>query len=128
MNTRSLLIFTALAEMLTGIGLLLDPALVIKLLLGAEISDPVVFTITRVAGSAILSLAVACWFLRSNSQSPGANALVSGLLVYNIAVFAILAYSAVTYKATALLIGVVIIHGLLAMACMNSLRKLKQPV
>jgi len=128
MKTRSILIFTAVAEMLTGIGLLLVPALVIKLLLGAELKDPVVFTIARVAGSAILSLAVACWFLRDTYQDPGAKALVIGMFVYNTAVFATLAYSAFTYKVTPLLIGALIFHFLMAIAYINSLRKLKQAV
>ncbi len=126
MKTQTLLVFTAVLELLTGVGLLLAPALLIHILLGAEISDPVVFTITRVGGSAIVSLAVVCWLARKDQQSPGSKALVSGLLVYNIVVFATLAYSAFSYKTTPALIAALIVHGLLAIACFNSLQKFKK--
>ena len=126
MKTQSLLIFTAVLEGLTGIGLLLAPALIIQILLGAGISDPVVLTITRVGGSAILSLALACWFGRKDQQSMASKAIISAMLVYNIAVFVTLAYSAFSFKTTPALIAALVIHGLLAIACFNSLRKFKQ--
>jgi len=126
MKTQTLLVSTAVLEMLTGIGLLLAPALLIKILLGAEISDPVVFTIARVGGSAIVSLALACWIARSDQRSIGSRAVISGMLVYNIAVFATLAYSAFSYKTTPFLIAALVLHGLLAIACINSLQKFKK--
>jgi hypothetical protein len=126
MKTQSLLVITAVLEMLTGLGLLLAPALIIHVLLGAELNDPVVLTIARVAGSAIGSLALACWITRRDQLSIGSQALVSGLLFYNIAVFASLLYSAFSYKSTPLLIAALVAHGLLAVACIQSLRKFKR--
>jgi hypothetical protein len=128
MKTQTLLVFTAILEMLTGIGLILVPAFLIRILLGAEINDPVVFTISRVGGSAIFSLGLACWLTRADQRSIGSKALISGMLLYNIVVFATLAYSAFTYKITPALIAALIVHGFLAIACYNSLRKFKDPV
>jgi hypothetical protein len=128
MKTQTLLALTAVLELLTGIGLLLAPALLIHLLLGAEINDAVVFTITRVGGSAIISLALACWLARKDYQGMGSKALITGMLVYNIAVFTTLAYSAYSYKTTPILIAALVAHGLLAVFCINSLQKFKKSI
>ena len=123
MKARTLLVFTSFLEILTGIGLLLAPGMLIRILLGAEVNDPIVFTIARVGGSAILSVGIICWLARNGSQSPALKALTSGLLVYNVAVFATLAYSAVSYKMTPALIAALVVHGALAVFCISSLQK-----
>ena len=110
MQPRTLLVFTAFLEILTGLGLLLAPALIIRILLGADIQDPVVFTITRVGGSAILSIGIVCWMARNAPQSTAVKALTSGLFVYNLAVFTVLALSGVNYKTTAALIAALFAH------------------
>lgn len=127
MKTQTLLSYTAILEILTGIGLIVAPALLIHILLGAEINDPVVFTISRVGGSAILSLGVTCWLAKKDPQSAALKALISGMLLYNMAVFITLAYSVVTYKTTIALIAALIIHFGLGMVCLFSLQKFKLP-
>lgn len=106
--------------------MILAPALLIRILLGAEINDPVVFTISRVGGSAILSLGLACWLARKDQQTAGLKALISGMLLYNIAVFITLALSALTYKTTVALIAAMIVHFALAIVCLTSLQKFKR--
>jgi len=69
---KKLLIFTGVAEAATGVALLVVPALVGRLLLGAELAG-VSIVIARVAGIALLALAVGCW--------PGPALL--GMLTYN---------------------------------------------
>jgi hypothetical protein len=128
MKAQTLLVYTAVLEVLTGIGLLLAPALLIRILLGAELSDPVAFTIARVGGSAIVAIGIMCWLARKDQQSISLRALTSGLLVYNIAVFATLAYSAVSYKTTPALIVALIVHFALAIFCLSSLQKFRRPV
>jgi hypothetical protein len=128
MKTQTLLTLTAILEMLTGIGLILAPALLIRILLGAEMNDPVVFTISRVGGSAIFSLGIACWLAQKTPPGLGTKALITGMLCYNIAVFLTLIYSAFTYKITIALIAAIVVHFLLAIACMSSLRKIKPSV
>ncbi|HEY4966504.1 MAG TPA: hypothetical protein VII28_08895 [Puia sp.] len=128
MKPQTLLVFTAVLETLTGIGLLLAPVLLIRILLGAEINDPVVVTIARVGGSAITAIGVTCWLARKDQQGTGLKALTSGLLVYNTLVLVVLAYSAVNYKTTPMLIAALIGHFVLAIFCVSSLQKFRRPV
>jgi len=128
MKPQTLLVFTAVLETLTGIGLLLAPALLSQVLLGAEINDPVDFTIARVGGSAITAIGIMCWLARREQQGTGLKALTSGLLVYNTAVFIVLAYSAVSFKTTPALIAALIVHFALAIFCITSLQKFRRPV
>ena len=71
----------ALAEAATGAALLLVPALVGQLLLGAELTGAAV-TVARVAGIALIALAVAC----------GLGTPLLGMLIYSAAVTLYLAY------------------------------------
>ena len=57
---KKLLIFTGVAEAATGVALMVAPALVGRLLLGAELAG-VSVVVARVAGIALLALGVGCW-------------------------------------------------------------------
>ena len=57
---KLLLKLTALAEAATEVALLMVPALVSRLLLGAEVSG-VAIPIARVTGIALIALGVGCW-------------------------------------------------------------------
>jgi hypothetical protein len=72
---KNLLRVTAIGEAATGLALLIVPSLVGELLLGQETTG-VAIVVTRVAGIALIALAVACW--------PGPPVL--GMLVYSAAV------------------------------------------
>jgi hypothetical protein len=124
--TKNLLTIAALVEMLTGLALLLAPALVVRILLGTDISTPVEFTIARVAGSAIISLAIACWLARNNQVSQAANALLFAMLVYNITISVTLAYFGISSQTTVALIAALIAHFVLAAGCILSLRNLNR--
>lgn len=87
--TKKLLTVTALIEGGTGLLLIAAPSWIVALLLGAESLDAVALTLVRIAGAAIFSLAVACWFSR---QGELAAAIVKAMLFYNISVASILAY------------------------------------
>jgi len=78
---KRVLIFAAVAECATGLGLLIVPSLVAKLLLGAELAGTAVI-VARVAGIALTSLGVACW---------PCTPLV-GMLIYSTAIALYLAY------------------------------------
>jgi hypothetical protein len=62
---KRLLSIPAAIEAATGMALIIDPPLVTRLLLGAEISGAAV-AVGRVAGVGLLALGLACW--------PGTNA------------------------------------------------------
>ena len=73
--------FGAGGEAATGLALLIVPSLVGQLLLGEELAG-VAIPVARVAGIALLALAIACW--------PGPPLV--GLLIYSAAITLYLAY------------------------------------
>src|SRR5208337_5374634 len=75
------LIFAAVAEAVTGLALLIAPALVGQLLLGEPLTG-VAIPVARVAGIALIGLGIACW--------PGPPLI--GILTYSAAVTLYLAY------------------------------------
>jgi hypothetical protein len=87
---KKLLSITAIIEAATGVGLLAAPAVLAQLLLGATLDAPAAITVARVAGAALLALAVACWLARDDGR-----AMVVAMLFYNVAAVTILTYAAV---------------------------------
>jgi hypothetical protein len=81
---KRLLTVTALLEVGIGIGLLVVPSQVAQLLLGAALDVPASVTVARVAGAALLTIAVACWLARSDALSCAARGLVSAMVLYNL--------------------------------------------
>jgi hypothetical protein len=75
------LTFAAVGEASTGLALLIVPALVGRVLLGEELTG-IAIPVARVAGIALIALAVACW--------PGSPLV--GMLAYSAAVTLYLAY------------------------------------
>jgi hypothetical protein len=78
---KKALAFAAVAELVTGLALLLAPSLVGRLLFGQELAGLGVVA-GRVAGIALIALSVACW--------PGPP--IAGMLFYSAAVAVYLAY------------------------------------
>jgi hypothetical protein len=75
-----LLTFTAVIEAATGLALMAVPAVVVRLLLGADISGASI-SLGRVAGFTLLSLGLACWPGRDAS---GNTAPARAMLIYNV--------------------------------------------
>jgi hypothetical protein len=78
---KNALSFSAVAEVATGLGLLIVPSLVGKLLLGEQFAG-VAIPVARVAGIALIALGIACW--------PGPPLV--GMLTYSAVVTLYLAY------------------------------------
>ena len=91
---KRFLILTAIIEAATGLALIALPAIVVRLLLGAEISGAGI-PLGRVAGAALLALGVACWLARDDTQSRAARGLVVAMLMYNIVATAVLAFAGI---------------------------------
>jgi len=78
---KKVLVSAAVAEVATGLALLIVPSLVGQLLLGEELAG-VAISVARVAGIALVGLGIACW--------PGPP--LAGMLTYSSAVALYLAY------------------------------------
>jgi hypothetical protein len=72
---KKLLTLAAVAEVVTGMALIVVPSLVVKLLFGADIADIGVVT-SRFAGLALIALGVACGPFESASRA------LYGMLTY----------------------------------------------
>jgi len=118
-----LLKLTALIEAATGLGLIAVPAIVVRLLLGAEISGATI-PLGRVAGVALLALGVACWLARGDTQSRAARGLVSAMALYNIGAALILALAGIGSGFVGIVLWpAVILHAVMALWCVACLRR-----
>ncbi len=120
---KTLQIASALIELGAGLALLSYPSVAVVLLVGARLEEPAALTVARVCGSALVALGVACWLARADAQSRAANGLVAAMLLYDIAVAALLAYAALGNG----LYGValwpaVVLHTLMSVWCVACLR------
>jgi len=109
-------------EAATGLGLLVAPAVVAKLLLGGEITG-ISIVVGNLTGVTLISLAIACW----PRVGATGGASYAAMLVYNVLVALLLAETGATATATGILLWpVVVIHlifaVLLALASIGSRR------
>ena len=75
-------------EIGAGVVLLVAPAMVITLVFGPSQMQPAA-AMGRLAGAALLALGATCWWARHDGNSLASRALMSGLLIYNVAVVAL---------------------------------------
>jgi hypothetical protein len=120
---KALLITTAISEITTGIALLAVPALLVSILLGATLDTSAGLAVARLAGAALLSLGVACWFGSRDTQSRAAIGIVAAMLLYNLAAVALLVslryYAGMTGMG---LLPASALHAVLAVWCIACLR------
>jgi Ca2+/Na+ antiporter len=83
------LVFAAAVEAGTGLALIVDPAIVVTLLLGAEVSGMGTL-LGRCFGIALLALGLACRPSRQGAES--GPAAFRGMLIYNVLIALYLAY------------------------------------
>src|SRR3954454_4925976 len=118
---KRFLILTAILEAATGLALIALPAIVVRLLLGAEISGASIL-LGRVAGAALLALGVACWLTRDDTQSRAARGLVVAMLTYNIPAAAVLALAGIALQLHGLVLWpAVVLHAAMAVWCVACL-------
>ena len=120
---KRFLILTAIIEAATGLALIALPAIVVWLLLGAEISGASI-PLGRVAGAALLALGVACWLARDDTQSHTARGLIVAMLMYNIPATAVLAFAGIALGLHGVLLWpAVVLHAAMAVWCVGCLRR-----
>jgi len=118
---KLLIIVTAVIEMGAGVPLLGVPAIVVQLLLGADISG-VAIPLGRVAGVALLALGVACWLARGDAQSRTARGLVAAMLLYNFGAVIVLGAAGIHLQTAGIALwSAVIVHAGMAVWCVTFL-------
>ena len=80
---KALLTTLAVIEFGAGLGMLAIPSFVGEILLGSPFGTAIEPVIARVAGIALLALAVACWLLRNEGWSRATRGMVGAMLLYN---------------------------------------------
>lgn len=129
MTRSAFLVITAAGEGVTGLFLLLWPAVPLMLLLGVQATVPETLLVARVAGSALLAIAVTSGMARSDSGSPALRAVLTGILLYDVAVAAVLAYAASGLQHGGVLLWpAVVAHAALAAWCVRCLPRAEQPM
>ncbi len=123
MNTKLLLIVTAVVELATGAALLTAPSLTAELMLGAGLGSPVAVMMGRVAGAALVSIGLSCWLESDRAGHDSRQGLVIGLLAYNISIPALLAYAAFVENVSGIAFWPGIgLHSVLSIWCVASIR------
>lgn len=124
---KTLLTVTAILESGTGLLLIAVPSLLMHVLFDVMLDTPVALAVVRITGVALLSLGLACWLARNEIQSTAARGMVSAVLLYNTAVAAVLAYTAMSSGLSGFgLWPAVLLHLALAVWCIISL--LNKPI
>ncbi|MFZ1746064.1 MAG: hypothetical protein WAU17_09100 [Nitrospirales bacterium] len=123
MQLRSLFIVTAILEAGTGLALVLSPSTPAAILVGASFDTDSGLIVARIAGAALFSLGLACWFARDDGQSYAARGLVSAMLVYNFAVVGVLVYAGMGLRLSGNgMWPAALLHTGLAIWCLGCLR------
>ena len=120
MHRKYLLITTAVAEGGTGLVLLALPSVPLALLLGLGDTPAVAAVVARIAGAALVTIAVGCWMARNEKDGRAASGMLAGVLFYDLAAAAILAYTGLVVG----LVGIalwpaVVVHVVLAVWCIR---------
>jgi hypothetical protein len=118
---KLLLIISAIIEAVIGLVLLVLPTVAVSMLLGVQLDTPAGLVAGRIAGAALLALAIACWQARNGERGSPATGVVEAMLLYNFAAMAVLVYAGIRLELrSALLWPAIVLHlGLGAWCLLN---------
>jgi hypothetical protein len=123
MHRTWLLIVTTFVEVGAGLFLLLLPSIPLALLLGVSSAAPESLIIARVAGAALFAIGVISFLARSEKPGPSLVGVLTGVLLYNVVVAALLAYSGSVLRMVGIALWpAVVLHTSLAAWCVACLR------
>jgi hypothetical protein len=116
-----LLGIAGILESVTGLALIIDPAVVASILLQSSLPTPGDI-IGRIAGGGLLSLGIACWYARKTPTTPAGLGVAWGLLAYNIVACVTLAFAgSAMHSGGFLALSAAVLHGLFATALLGVL-------
>ena len=119
---KLLLIITAVVEAAAGLSLLLMPIMASSALFGAPLDTPSGLVAARIAGAALIALAIACWRARNGEGGSPATGVVEAMLFYNFAAAMVLIYAGIRmHLGSALLWPAIVLHLGLGVWCVSSL-------
>ena len=123
MLVNRLYVTTAVIEAGAGLALLCLPSSAAKLLLGTALQEPSACVVARVGGAGLLTIGIACWLARSDTESSAARGLVTALVVYNLVVALVLAAAGLRSQPVGIVLWpAVVLHTLMTAWCIVSLR------
>ena len=126
---KPLFIATALIEVGAGLALMVSPAWAVSILIGGRFDTATDTVVGRVAGAALLALALASWLARNEDYSSAATGIVSGLLLYNAGAGAALVYAGIGLRLSGIgLWPAVALHLAMAVWCLAVLASSKRLV
>jgi hypothetical protein len=119
---KLLLIIAAVLEAVTGLTLLLIPTVAVSALLGAPLDTATGLAAARIAGAALVALAIACWQARHGERGSPATGIVEAMSFYNFAAAIVLVYAGTRLDLrSALLWPAIILHLCLGVWCVSNL-------
>jgi len=118
----SLYTTTAVIELGAGLALLGCPSATVMLLAGAPLETSAALTAARVAGAALLTLGVACWLARDDTQSLAARGLIAAMVLYNLGVAVILGVAGIRSQPVGVALWpAFVLHATMTAWCIGSL-------
>jgi len=119
-----ILAFAAVVEVVTGLALIIDPAIVVALLLGTNEPGQGI-PLARFLGIALLALGLACW--PSGQRLEHVSKAFQGMLTYNLLVALFLTYvGTIGHLGGPLLWPGVALHAVVALLLIWTLRSERQ--
>jgi hypothetical protein len=119
---KLLLIIAAVIEAVAGLTLLLMPAVAVSALLGAALDTATGLVAGRIAGAALVGLAIACWRARDGERGSPATGVVEAMSFYNFAAAMVLVYAGIRLDLrSALLWPAIVLHLGLSAWCVMTL-------
>jgi hypothetical protein len=119
---KLLLMIAAVLEAATGFVLLVVPTVGISMLLGASLDTSAGLVAARIAGAALIALAIACWRARNGERDSPSTGVVEAMLFYNFAATVVLVYAGARLNLhSALLWPAIVLHFCLGVWCLLNL-------
>ena len=124
---KNLLTVTTVIESITGLLLVLLPSKLVYFLFGSVLDSPVALIVAHIAGVALMALGITCWMARNDNQSSAVKGVITGLILYNAGVVAVLAYAKIGLGLSGSgLWAAVLVHFIMAIWCVLSLLDLSR--
>jgi len=119
---KLLLVLAAGIEAGAGVALLLIPTVAVSALLGAPLDTATGLAAGRIAGAALVALAIACWQARNGERGSAATGVVEAMSFYNFAAAMALVYAGTRLDLrSALLWPAIVLHLGLGAWCVMTL-------